>query len=247
MAGPIILTEPSVEQVAPQRPPQVTPVQAPPVRNGPPPNLQPNPVPQPGYQHPNPSMRPPQNHARPINQPPTNHRPGPGPANLNPGTNTYTGPGPQIPRNPAMAIAGGSTPHPSIGNNAIPPNPPATFYSAKAVTISNDAPVVQAQNAKFNPNAVSPSIRRTGLVDNNVSGPVPKHHLNQGVNPVPANPSPTTRQIGVPYSANPNMNRNSYKPPGPGVGVPKTPLKENGNALNPTDQAMDSSKRLKAS
>ncbi|KAF8474943.1 hypothetical protein BDZ91DRAFT_712041 [Kalaharituber pfeilii] len=182
----------------------------------PPPNFQQRPpAPRPAMQQPprGQTMGPPQQ--RPQQ---SSHQP---PQNNPPRSNTPTN---SIPALPAPQL---NTPH----NSSNQQNPPVEFFSARAAkSLQSDA--IPAEAPVFNPHHQT-SIPRSVGIDHSKSSPVPRKLLgNQGVgasglaNTAPkldfTNPSGFNgaRQIGMPPSAGPQLNRTPYKPPST-VGLPQ--------------------------
>ena len=144
--------------------------------------------------------------------------------------------------------------------NAAPqqplPAPTVGFYSARAVSIPNDAsmnsPVQPLANAsQFNPHAESPSIRKTAGVDHSRSVPVKRNLASVQMNqPLPGsvantNPAQTrdfvnpsndmNRRIGVPpqgFVAPRGMNGSAYRPPSRRGPAENPPLPGSSNVHN---------------
>jgi hypothetical protein len=141
---------------------------------------------------------------------------------------------------------------------------PATFVSARAPSLvkGSTTAVAPATDERFDPHTVSPSIRKTSLVNHSVSGPVKRVQIMGAIGPtspspgsfsMPTSVNDSTKRVGMPYQNNPNLNRNAYKPPGlANPPLPRAPLQDaNSTAVNVTatpapPAGNDSAKRLKA-
>lgn len=124
-----------------------------------------------------------------------------------------------------------------------PHEPPVGFITSRAAELLRDQPPdasVAIALPKFNPNADSPSIRKTSGIDHAKSAPVRRDNLNSlpAAHNVPqpnpaqrpqAQQAPTNfvnpaenlqRRIGAPGGAmSPHSNRSAYKPPSMAAGV----------------------------
>ncbi|KAI9843894.1 MAG: DNA repair protein rad52 [Sclerophora amabilis] len=132
--------------------------------------------------------------------------------------------------------------HPQAANQpwaAANHDPPAGFYTARAAPLVQDTGAAGSPTAgqTFNPHTESPSIRKTSGVDHSKSKPINREALPNAANQTVANmnlpnsaaTNPTrskfvnpqldsTRKIGMPTSPSGgphNINRGSYKSPGP--------------------------------
>lgn len=127
---------------------------------------------------------------------------------------------------------------------SLPLGPPTVgFFSAKAAANLPEGvdapPILNAPGLPaFNPNAESPSIRRTPGVDHKSSKPTSRDlkHVSGPLQAVEGNPAvrnniinpqlEATRKIGQPGSPSPMANRNSYKPPTIKRPIESTPSSE---------------------